>query len=84
MRKRFFALYIHTHTYTVHLIMSPQFDIFDDNVKVSDHVVVEHLAPGQMWTKTSRLFQNDTRRVVLGSVELLNNNNNKTTIYKAQ
>ena len=32
---------MHTHIYTVHLIMSPQFDIFDDNVKVRDHVVVE-------------------------------------------
>jgi len=61
---------MHTHIYTVHLIMSPQFDIFDDDVKVRDHV--EHLAPGQMWTKTSRHFLNDTRRVVLGSLELLN------------
>jgi len=63
---------MHTHIYTAHLIMSPQFDIFDDNVKVRDHVAVEHLAPGQMWTKTSRRFLDDTRRVVLGSLELLN------------
>ena len=63
---------MHPHIYTVHLIMSPQFDIFDDNVKVRDHVAVEHLAPGQMWTKTSRRFLNDTRRVVLGSLKLLN------------
>jgi len=63
---------MHRHMYTVHLIISPQFDIFDDSVKVRDHVAVEHLAPGQMWTQTSRRFLNDTRRVVLGSLELLN------------
>ena len=65
-------MHTHIYMYTVHLIMSPQFDIFDDNVKVRDHVAVEHLAPGQMWTKTSRRFLNDTRRVVLGSLEILN------------
>ena len=52
--------------------MSLQFDIFDDNVKVRNHIVAEHFAPGQMWTKTSRRFQNDTHCVVLGSLKLPN------------